>query len=612
MRSSFCVLLFTIATVHAQQGKPGELLTAPFGPNGTWNLYQPSKSPLSWTKAQEFAAAAPDPAGGSGKMGHLATISTAAENMFVYHYVRGVTIWIGLTDNEKYPGASEAGAAEHRGWAWVTGEPVTYTNWQSSEPSDNDGSPAGKGEDGVAIENAGRWNDRPMGANEQAEQRFPFMIEWDVNSPVPVPGARVIGAVLPEKWPVLEVLPDDEANSGPWVCLQTPQLPGDARLEVLSKHLFDHWTENIPFRMKSINFQMAMGDPSNAFGWIFTPGIDFPGAVTNNFGMLARARLVIPKAGTYTFNVHADDCFAFRLPGQKWKSVHGNGGIDPSDPATIYADLLISDSDTRGVIDLPAGELPVEVFYVNGAVEGLLQIATAEGEFPDDGGTDRWRLLGHKPGAKISWPGISDDGWKVTIPVPGEERKPVAEGEVLTALLRVETADSPVTSGLEVIHFHDPECFRRSRFPGAAPFPGDPAGVQDDRVILAEASLVVPADGTYHIGATGDDICAIQIDGGKWERIVSDRSGRCARMDGDSLSSRRTTASSSQEIIGEIKLAKGNHAIRVMSWDRSGSSCFNVFAAPAGFPPRLLRKAGAGETDDSPGLEVLPFKPDVK
>ena len=133
------------------------------------------------------------------------------------------------------------------------------------------------------------------------------------------------------------------------------------------------------------------------------------------------------------------------------------------------------------MIDLPAGEVPIEVFYINGGAEGCLQIMTAEGSFPTDGATDHWRLLDYKPAGKVLWPGISADGWKVTIPPPGTERKATDDDKILDALLRVESPDAKVTPGLDVIYFHDPECSRPTRFPNPVPFPGDPPGAQDDR-----------------------------------------------------------------------------------------------------------------------------------
>ena len=604
---SLLLLLLIPAALCAQHGNPGELLTARHGAGGTWNLYMPSEKPLSWAKAQALAAEKVDPAGGSGTHGHLVTISSGAENQFVYHYIRGSTTWIGLTDNERYAVATEAGGAQDRGWAWVTGEPVTWTNWQSGVPDDGGDAPDNQGEDGVAIEINGFWNDRPLGEAGQAERLYPFMIEWDVRSKEPIPGARVIGAVLPAQWPPPGTVTADEKH--PWFCLQTGPQGNDPRLFETAKSLAVNMDEATRFALPDINFRIPTGRPSNIFGWIFSNGVEFPGETINHFGMLARARLVIPRAGTYTFNVHADDVFALRLGTHPWKSVHGGGGIDPCDPATLHSLLMSSDADTRGVIELPAGEVPVEVFYINGGAEGRLQILTAEGAHPTDGSTDRWRLPGHKAAATVAWPGISAAGWKVTLPAPGAERKSTPGNDILTALVRVEDPAATVTAGLDAVNFHDPDGSRRTRFLNPSPFPGDPAGVQDDRVLLAEATLVIPADGLYHLGMTGDDLCAIQLAGQNWERIARDSSGTFARLDGDSLLCRRCDNSTSHEIVGEVRLTRGEHPIRIVSWDRNGTSVVQVFAAPSGWPARLLTRNGASEEPDIAGLTVLPFQP---
>jgi hypothetical protein len=434
------------------------------------------------------------------------------------------------------------------------------------------------------------------------------MIEWDVQSPEPVPGARVVGAALPSKWPKIESPPKDDGNS-PWLCLHTTRLPVDPRLEDLATMLLDSWDGADRFRLTNINFGMALKPAPTGFGWIFSPPADYPGSVTNGFGLLARARLAIPKAGVYSFNVHADEGFAMRLGDHKWKAAFGDGGIDAAHPATFFACLLNPDNSARGVIGLPAGEVPVEVFFINGTGPGLLQIMTAEGEHPLDGSTDRWRLLGHKADGEVAWPGVSAAGWKVTIPQPGEDRKATPDRAVLDALLRVEDAAAKATTGLDAVNFHDPECSRAGRFAGRVPFPGDPPDAQDDRVVMAEAELVILRDGLYHIGVAGDDLCSIQIAGRNWERIVRDASLIYARLDGDSISGRFCDNGVSQECIGEINLDKGKYSIRVVSWDRNGTSSMSVFAAPAGWPPRLLRKDGAGLEEDIPGIGVLSFEP---
>src|SRR5207244_13339010 len=63
--------------------------------------------------------------------GHLATLTSSSEQNFVISHLGGSLsgYWIG--------GYQVAGAVEPaEGWAWVTGEPWSYTNWMSGEPND--------------------------------------------------------------------------------------------------------------------------------------------------------------------------------------------------------------------------------------------------------------------------------------------------------------------------------------------------------------------------------------------------------------------------------------------------------------------------------------------
>jgi len=102
-------------------------------------------APGTWTSSQAQAVALG---------GNLVTINDAAENNWVYATFGGMNkpLWIGLTDQ-----ASEGN------FSWISGEPVTYTNWSPGEPNDN------QGEDYAYIVEAnpvlnlipGKWNDYP-------------------------------------------------------------------------------------------------------------------------------------------------------------------------------------------------------------------------------------------------------------------------------------------------------------------------------------------------------------------------------------------------------------------------------------------------------------------
>jgi len=99
---------------------------------------------MTWTNAR----AACDNMGG-----HLVTITSAAENTFVFNtWPSG---WIGFTDE-----------VTEGQWRWVTGETVTYTNWNGGEPNN-----AGN-EDYAQFVSGGRWNDLP-------NTSLPYVLEFE-------------------------------------------------------------------------------------------------------------------------------------------------------------------------------------------------------------------------------------------------------------------------------------------------------------------------------------------------------------------------------------------------------------------------------------------------
>jgi hypothetical protein len=112
--------------------------------NYNGHSYYRSTGSMTWTAARQACI---------NMGGYLVTINSAAENNFIFNlWPSG---WIGLTD-EVVEGQ----------WRWVTGEPVTYTNWNSGEPNN-----AGN-EDYAQFVSNGRWNDLPNVA-------LPYVLEFN-------------------------------------------------------------------------------------------------------------------------------------------------------------------------------------------------------------------------------------------------------------------------------------------------------------------------------------------------------------------------------------------------------------------------------------------------
>ena len=113
--------------------------------NYNGHSYYRSTGSMTWTNAKAACEA---------MGGHLVTVTTAAENNFIFNlWPSG---WIGLTDE----------AVEGQ-WRWVTGEPYSYYSWNPGEPNNSNN------EDYIQFVGGGRWNDLN---NSSA---LPYVLEFE-------------------------------------------------------------------------------------------------------------------------------------------------------------------------------------------------------------------------------------------------------------------------------------------------------------------------------------------------------------------------------------------------------------------------------------------------
>src|ERR1043165_811245 len=125
------------------------------GGNGHWYKAVAVTNGLTWSEAEQLAR---------DQGGYLATITSEAENAFVFNLVnfpaffkpgRGPALGGFQLDRASEPDG---------GWCWVGGEPWNYSNWHSKEPS-NGRHVSGGTEDrlqfysGIPYTPGATWND---------------------------------------------------------------------------------------------------------------------------------------------------------------------------------------------------------------------------------------------------------------------------------------------------------------------------------------------------------------------------------------------------------------------------------------------------------------------
>lgn len=179
-------------------------------------------------------------------------------------------------------------------------------------------------------------------------------------------------------------------------------------------------------------FTGSIDDTSLQFidhGESMNPGVDgvIPGSLAlpaeteglseNDFVIVARAKVRIPRSGDWTIGVHTDEGFALRFIGASFSSVFGNGILDENFPEYIAFETNTGDSNTRGVLEgITAGDYEIEFISWERVGTSAYEIYAAEGILEEDDWTFDWFLIGELGGLQIiaSGPKLATTGISLT------------------------------------------------------------------------------------------------------------------------------------------------------------------------------------------------------
>jgi len=181
------LLVFTLVILMCSF-VPGALVQ--WAVNGHWYEAIAAKDTvngITWTQAQQQAQL---------RGGYLATLTSAAENQFVYYNsgANDASLWF-LDDANNWQGPwlggyqLSTGAEPAGGWVWNTGEAWSYTNWASGEPNNYGGA-----EDYLQYFWQGGTNPESVWNDVSNSGLLGYVVEYDIPEPT---GILLMLASLP-------------------------------------------------------------------------------------------------------------------------------------------------------------------------------------------------------------------------------------------------------------------------------------------------------------------------------------------------------------------------------------------------------------------------------
>ena len=113
----------------------------------------------------------------------------------------------------------------------------------------------------------------------------------------------------------------------------------------------------------------------------------------------AHGTIQIAAEGDYTFNIHCDDGFMFRIraasgPHPKFIATGGPGSVDQMQQNLLFFPAGTGDADTRGIVHLTPGSYKLEYVTWEGGGGFFYEVSVAHGFFPANADTSTWTPVG--------------------------------------------------------------------------------------------------------------------------------------------------------------------------------------------------------------------------
>jgi len=585
--------------------------TAQHGAGGTWNLYRLDYTQETYQVFGDLVISATGlPASATGiptlsantTKGHLIEIGDAHEGAWAYRLSNYTGGWLGLTDYEPYGGQESGNASAnptnqvHPFWIWGSADPLipvsanSYRRWNAGEPNDSFNATTADGEDAGEMTNLGVFNDNQRTLLTTIRKG---LLEWDIQSATPVTGAMVIqddgllagtrtlsNPVVAGTWSVKEIR--DPVQAILTTALATAN----------TTHTNGVVTEGT-LPVINLNDRNVAAGAINypGFGDVGLFGGDLPylndtlGVDDNQIVRIAQTRITVTDEDDYTINVHTDDGFALRVPGQTFTQVFGAGFIEKD---TLFFANTTGDSNTRGVLHLVPGTYDLEFISYEATSGSSSEVSWARGVFAtDEAGAGQWSLIGTPatsypapflPSTIANGPAFDDGVWGLHI--VGGAGTITTLSDALAALQNPAGTHTYATS--PVINHSDPESPGTGGiFAGELTLPIDTAGADNDFAVHGRARVAIATAGLHTICFRGSEWVAIRMPGQVWQNVGGESAIDPAE-DSTVFSYRNNSANSQSlsEFVSRavVNLPAGCHEIAFITGDRDGAFFMELYS----------------------------------